>query len=112
MSPERLRRAIVWIAITGLAVNAISWSLHIIDRSRFPDGYAARHWRGPWIYPTQGVILAVAAIAVEALVPAWLLARRPTARRAFYAAAIDAVVFFGLLPLAMHAPTPFGGHLV
>jgi hypothetical protein len=112
-----VRRTPSWIslvAIAGLVVLA-ALSIHgVIAKSADPGGYYGyRHHPEDFVYPAEEVVTWSLAIAVETLAACTLLllARSPVARCAAAAAIFGVIVMF-CMPLAMHAPPYYGGHLV
>jgi hypothetical protein len=109
-SPHR----IALIAIAGLTALA-AFCLHtLISNSARPGAYYAyRHSAADFVFPAQEVVTWGLAIVVETLVASGvlLLRRSPVATCAGIAAIFGTSVVF-LMPLAMHAPPYYGGHLV
>jgi hypothetical protein len=112
-----LRRTSSWIALVAIAgLTALAaLGLHaLISHSARPGAYYAyRHFPEAFVYPTQEVLTWSIAIAVETLAAcAWLLRTRSPVATCAAAAAIFGVIVAFCMPLAMHAPPYYGGHLV
>ena len=84
----------------------------IVDAAH-PSGYRGRHWEGPWPYPTDAVVTWLSIMALEGLVICLVLRSRTRASlagRALILAIGMVMLFFALVPLAMHAGTPIPEH--
>lgn len=112
-----MRRTPSWIALVAIAglVALAALSIHgVIARSAHADLYYGYH-RHPedFAYPADDVLTWIVAIAAETLAACTLLllGRGPVASCAA-AAVIFGVIVMLCMPLAMHAPPYYGGHLL
>ena len=106
----------IWIALVGLVAIAIYAGALIVVHSGDPGFYYEYHRAGVLPeYPTTAVIESLAAMAVEIVAVALLLllARRTKPWLRLLATTTCAAALFAAgLPLAMHSPPYYGGHLL
>jgi hypothetical protein len=115
----RTESRLLWIAVAGLWINALYWSLSMIERSSLPqtyDGYLYRHDDIPaeWVFPTDDVATWICAIAVEALFASVLL-RRVTGHPAglcLCTAVLYGMATMVMAPMAIHGRTTVAHHVI
>lgn len=113
MPVRRTPNWIALVAIAGLVVLAAFWIHAVIAGSANPGAfYGYRHHPENFVYPADEVVTWSLAIAVETLAACilLLLGRGPVASCAAAAAIFGVIVLF-CIPLVMHAPPYYGGHL-
>ena len=111
-----MRSTTIWIALAGLVAIAICSGASIVAHSGDPGFYYEYH-RAHILpaYPTTAVLESVGGMVAELVAAALLLvlARRTKPFVRLLAVTVFAAVLFLVgLPLAMHAPPYYGGHLV
>ena len=112
----RAQSRLSWIAIAGLATNAIFWATLLIHSASDPqryDGFRYRHGApAEWTFPLGDVATWIGAMAIEVLVMAGLLrvTRVFLGVTCFTLAVLCGAASFVLLFLSMHAPAPFPIH--
>jgi MFS superfamily sulfate permease-like transporter len=113
MPVRRTPNWIALVAIAGLVVLAALWLHAVIANSARPGAYYGyRHHPESFVYPTEEVVTWSIAIAVETLAACvWLLLGRSPVAICAAAAAIFGVIVVFCIPLVMHAPPYYGGHL-
>lgn len=115
----RIDSRLRWIAIAGLALNALWWCWSLAERAASPrryDGYRFRSGEPPadWPYPIDEVAWWIGLFAAEMVVLSLLLRRVKggTGGLCFLLALLcGGAGFFGGI-MAMHAPAPYGIQIV
>jgi hypothetical protein len=102
------------LAVLPIAVYGLLVLIEMPIDAQQPTGYIKYHLHGPWIYPTQEVLVCMSIVLVEMLLVTGLLAARSETSlggRAFLTSLLLAIGAFLFAPFAIHADSTISGTL-
>ena len=113
MSP-RARAVVMIVTVGGLVAIGVWWAGRMIIDSAVPDAYVQRRFPDrPWVYPTRGVTVSIALLALECLAAAVVVAcARDRVRRWARVGTGFIALGMGCAVVAMHGPVHVTYHMV